>query len=391
MDEDPGQENETGDGESGEDGNQRSDRSTCDQHSSHPVQWPEHDTKGTCDTETPGCPRFCGKVERMLRLGTVLIVASMVVLGAAVTTIDDDELVTPAAPATSTTSIAPAPSSTTTSTTLVDREAVALISETGVIVAVRDQTLSGYVVTTNCGSTTFVTGGTPVTEVQVVLDPGHGGEVDTGAVAPTGLIERDINLDLALATQTLLEQRGIATLLTRSGNYTVPLGVRAHIADNADADVLVSIHHNAPTPGVADIPGTEVFVQTDSTESRRLGGLLYEHAFEAFVGVESVVWHAAPDAGVLMVHNSSGIDTYGMIRLPETPAALIELLYVNSQEEAEFMETARYMTLASTALADAIEAYLKTDAPGSGFIEEPRRFTAQTSVAGSVCEDVPLG
>lgn len=331
----------------------------------------------------------------MLRLGIVLIVASMIVLGAAVATIDDDELVTPSSLGSSTASTTSAPTTTSsagsTTTTAFEGPAVALVSDSGVVVAVRDQTRRGYVVTTTCGSTAFVTGGSPVTEVQVVLDPGHGGEVDTGAVAPTGLVERDVNLDLSLATQAILEQRGIATLLTRTGNYTVPLGVRAHIADNADAEVLVSIHHNAPTPGVSNVPGTEVFVQTESADSQRLGGLLYEHTMAALGQVESVTWHAAPDAGVLKVHNSRGVDTYGMIRLPETPSALIELLYINSREEAEFMATDRYLELASVALADAVEAYLETDDPGSGFVAEPRMFTAQLSVAGSVCEDAPLG
>jgi len=332
----------------------------------------------------------------MLRLGIVLIVTSLIVLGAAVTTIDDDEILSPTSPGSTTTTTGEPPAPTTpapgsTTTTIDDRPALALIADSGVVVAVRDQTRRGYLVTTTCGSTTFVTGGSPVTEVRVVLDPGHGGNVDTGAVAPTGLVERDINLDLAKATQAILEQRGIATLLTRTGNYTVPLGVRAHIADNAGAEALVSIHHNAPTPGVSDIPGTEVFVQTESADSQRLGGLLYEHTVTALDQVENVTWHAAPDAGVLKVHNSSGIDTYGMIRLPETPSALIELLYINSQEEAEFMATDRYMELASVALADAIEAYLETDDRGSGHVEEPRRFTAQASVADSVCEDAPLG
>jgi len=333
----------------------------------------------------------------MLRLGIVLIVTSLIVLGAAVTTIDEDEILSPTSlgsTTTTTTAEQPAPTTSTpdsTTTTIDNRPALALVSESGVVVAVRDQTRRGYLVTTTCGSTTFVTGGSPVTEVRVVLDPGHGGNVDTGAVAPTGLVERDINLDLAKATQAILEQRGIATLLTRTGNYTVPLGVRAHIADNAGAEALVSIHHNAPTPGVSNFPGTEVFVQTESADSQRLGGLLYEHTVAALEQVENVTWHAAPDAGVLKVHNSSGIDTYGMIRLPETPSALIELLYINSQEEAEFIATDRYMDLASVALADAIEAYLETDDPGSGHVEEPRRFTAQASVAESVCEDAPLG
>ncbi len=139
------------------------------------------------------------------------------------------------------------------------------------------------------------------------------------------------------------------------------------------------------------MPGTEVFIQSESEESKRLGGLLYEYVVSSLATVNGVVWHAAPDAGVLRVLNTRGEDTYGMMRLPETPTALIEVAYLNSREEAEFLATQEYLDLASVALADAIEAYLISEEPGSGFVDEPRRFTAQPSIARSVCEGVPLG
>ena len=287
-------------------------------------------------------------------------------------------------PTTTTTSTAP-----TTTTTLPPPPPLALITDTGVTVPVRSATPAGFIVTTPCGNTGYTTGGTPITEVRVVLDPGHGGPIDTGAVGRNGLAEKDLNLQVAAQARDLLEERGIPTMLTRSGDYAVPLPVRPAMADGVDAEVLVSIHHNAPTPQASQVPGTEIFIQTGSEESRRLGGVLYDTVVEALSQFD-IPWHAAPDAGVLIVHNRQGRDTYGMVFLPETVAVLAEFAYLSSPEEAALMATTEYVMTAATALADALETYLTTDEPGSGFVEEPRVFTAQAAVSAALCEEVAL-
>ncbi|MCH8983332.1 MAG: N-acetylmuramoyl-L-alanine amidase [Acidobacteria bacterium] len=230
-----------------------------------------------------------------------------------------------------------------------------------------------------------------MTEVSVVLDPGHGGPIDTGAVGRNGLVEKDVNLRLAEATKVILEKRGIATLLTRTADYAVPLRVRVDLADTVNAGILVSIHHNAPTPQASDGPGTEVFVQSDRPDSRRLGSLIYESTVAALLRVPDVQWHAAPDAGVLMVHSTRGGDGYGMISLPEIVSVLAEFAYISSPPEADLLATDLYLEIVSEALADAIEDYLTTDHTGSGFIEEPRIFNPQPSVGAALCEEVDLG
>ena len=225
----------------------------------------------------------------------------------------------------------------------------------------------------------------------MVLDPGHGGPIDTGAVGRNGLVERDVNLRLAAASHAILEKRGIATLLTRTADYAVPLRIRVDLADAVKADILVSIHHNAPTPQASDTPGTEVFIQSDRPDSRRLGSLIYESTVAALSRVPDIQWHAAPDAGVLMVHTTRGGDGYGMISLPETVSVLAEFAYISSPPEAELLASDLYLDIASEALADAIENYLTTEQTGSGFIEEPRVFNPQPSVGAALCEEVDLG
>lgn len=292
-------------------------------------------------------------------------------------------------PSTTTTTTVPTTTTTQATTTTVPEEARALVTPTGVVVAVLEETTAGYRVTTPCGNEATVSDGTPVGETTVVLDPGHGGEVDTGAVGANGLMEKNLNLDVADALQADLVVRGIPVLLTRTADYATRLGVRADLADRVGAVLLLSIHHNAPTPGPSPTPGTEIFIQSDSEDSRRLGGLIYTRV-KAALSEFDVDWTAAPDAGVLTVLSTRGNDAYGMLRGPNTVSVLAEIAYISNPAEAEFLATFDYLEAVSDALADAIERYLTTEATGAGYIAEPRVFNPQPGIGSSLCVDPRL-
>ena len=306
----------------------------------------------------------------------------------------------PETPTTTSTTLAPTITSTTvpattttsllaTTTTTEPPATLGLITPNGVIVAILNSSDSGHLVMTPCGNEALVAEGTPIYEMDAVIDPGHGGSVDTGAVGPNGLPEKDINLKVAQATVEILTERGFSVVLTRTSDYTSPLSVRAHLADTLQAKLMVSIHHNAPTPGPSVVPGVEIFIQKDSDRSRRLGGVLWDHAMTA-LSTFKIAWSAPGDSGVMTVLNTRGDDAYGIIRHPETPTALIELGYISNRVEAELYETPIYARVAAKGLADAIEAYLTTDAPGSGFVNG-RVFNPRPGVAKSVCVDPDLG
>lgn len=264
-----------------------------------------------------------------------------------------------------------------------------LITPSGVVVALLDDDGGQFLIRTPCGVETTIGEGTPVSGIQVVIDPGHGGAPDPGAIGANGLTEERINLMVSRMVQQLLGERGIKSILTRTADYTTTLGVRAALADNSDADLMVSIHHNAPTANLGSEPGTEVFVQSTSGDSRRLGGLLYESVVDALESFD-IVWSKAPDAGVLEVLNTRGTDAYGMIRNPETVSVLAELAYISNRAEAELFATDGYVSVAAGAVADAVVQYLESDDPGSGFVVEPRVFTPSRGISGSVCEDPSL-
>jgi len=329
---------------------------------------------------------------RPLLLAFVVLSGACTSVDASGTTLGPPEGADVTIPPTSTTLVV---TTTTTTTKSPDESAPslltadALVTATGVVVAVLEQTRAGYLVRTPCGEEAVVGSGTPVGGVSVVIDPGHGGEVDTGAVGPNGLMEKHLNLELSQALQAKLIVRGIPVLLTRTGDYASVLGVRAALADHVGADLILSVHHNSPTPGASSGPGTEIFIQSDSVDSRRLGGLVWSHVVDALSDYD-VAWSAAPDAGVLTVFSTRGNDAYGMIRGPETVSALVEVGYISSRPEAELFATNEYIESAAEALSDAVEAYLGTDDRGAGFISEPRVFNPQPGIGGSVCVDPEL-
>jgi N-acetylmuramoyl-L-alanine amidase len=89
---------------------------------------------------------------------------------------------------------------------------------------------------------------------RVVLDPGHGGH-DDGTSGPTGLLEKDLVLDVALRLGKLIESRmGSEVIYTRSDDTFVPLEGRTALANDKKADLFLSIHANSsPYPRIGGV------------------------------------------------------------------------------------------------------------------------------------------
>lgn len=78
----------------------------------------------------------------------------------------------------------------------------------------------------------------------VVLDAGHGGH-DDGARGPSGLREKDLVLDVTQRLAKRLERKGVTVILTRTEDRFLSLEERTAVANDARADLFVSIHANA--------------------------------------------------------------------------------------------------------------------------------------------------
>jgi len=89
----------------------------------------------------------------------------------------------------------------------------------------------------------------------ICLNPGHGGS-DPGAVG--NIKESDANLKVVLILGKLLTDRGARVVYTRTSDTWMALSTRAAIANNANADLFISVHHNGASSPTAH--GTETFV-----------------------------------------------------------------------------------------------------------------------------------
>jgi N-acetylmuramoyl-L-alanine amidase len=93
---------------------------------------------------------------------------------------------------------------------------------------------------------------------RIVIDPGHGGH-DTGTIGAQGLMEKDLALDVSLRLGKLIKERLPATevVFTRGNDGFVPLEKRTQLANQAQADLFLSIHANSSGDGKA--VGTETY------------------------------------------------------------------------------------------------------------------------------------
>ena len=119
----------------------------------------------------------------------------------------------------------------------------------------------------------------------VVLDPGHGGH-DKGQMSRYGA-EKDFALDVARKLRPILQAKGLRVIMTREGDYFVPLEVRAKIANAARNSIFVSIHFNA-TNDDPNATGFEIFSFTPrgapSTSDGNVAASSVQHAARQFGG-----------------------------------------------------------------------------------------------------------
>ncbi|MEE8185262.1 MAG: N-acetylmuramoyl-L-alanine amidase [Thermodesulfobacteriota bacterium] len=105
----------------------------------------------------------------------------------------------------------------------------------------------------------------------VVIDPGHGG-LDSGAIGPNGIMEKDINLAIAKRLSEFLSGKpGLNVILTRTEDIFIPLRERTAIANGNAADLFVSIHANAAfRKGASGVETYFLSFEASDDEARRV-------------------------------------------------------------------------------------------------------------------------
>lgn len=272
--------------------------------------------------------------------------------------------------------------------------AKAVLTPAGITAPVVGPHSEGLVVGTPCGRNAVVRQGVVLQGATVVLDPGHGG-TEPGAVGQNGLTEKELNLAVTGFARTALKELGANVVLTRTADYRITLQARAAIVKSLRPRAFVSIHHNGGADGPRDGPGTETFYQTSgasAAESKRLAGLVYEEVVGALSQFQGIAWVADRDAGAKYRKSESGNDYYGILRHTQgTPAVLSEAAFLSNPPEADLMTREDVRRSEGQAIARALNRFLNTKDPGSGFVEPYARTEPAGSGGGTAnCIDPPL-
>jgi N-acetylmuramoyl-L-alanine amidase len=213
---------------------------------------------------------------------------------------------------------------------------------------------------------------TPLQGMRIVIDPGHGGRFD-GAVGPTGLREADVNLGVALSLWGLLRDAGADVTLTRSSDRTVAEGrevtlrddleARAAIANEAAAQIFVSIHHNSDVGGEPTVNRIETYYKaSDQGPSYDAARALHDH----------LSFNIDEMQGGVIAGN------YLVLRECEAPALLGEPSFISNpyvearlkEADVQKMEAEAYFLGLLDYFSRGVPA-LRRVAPAEGVVEEP--------------------
>lgn len=185
----------------------------------------------------------------------------------------------------------------------------------------------------------------------IVVDAGHGG-IDPGANRP-GVLEKDINLAVALQLKEILNGAGAKVVLSRQtdvelsrecdnekvqGRYHRDLMARVEMVEESDADLFISIHANAVAN--AKRHGAEVFYFAKSEASKTLANSIQGELCK-----------------ITQANRTAQTADYFVLRRNKIPAALIEVGYITNKEERLSLQNAEYQRSLAEAIAAGIHNY----------------------------------
>jgi N-acetylmuramoyl-L-alanine amidase len=226
--------------------------------------------------------------------------------------------------------------------------------------------------------------------IIVAIDPGHGGE-DPGAVGPAGTYEKDVVLSIAKKLAERIDATpNMRAVLTREGDYFVPLRERVRKARAVNADLFVSVHADAfMRPEAA---GSSVFVLSErgaTSEAARwiakkendadlVGGInvtardrdvartLLDMSTAAQIN-DSLKLGAAvlSNIGELNKLHKPRVEQAGfaVLKAPDIPSILIETAFISNPDEEARLRTARFQNKMADQIHSGIRKYFARNPP----------------------------
>lgn len=191
-------------------------------------------------------------------------------------------------------------------------------------------------------------------ELIVVIDAGHGGE-DSGAVA-NSVLEKDINLEIALKLRDMLKASGIEVKMIRESDVSIydtasgtirerkvsDLKNRVKIVNNNKKNILVSIHQNKFEQ--SKYSGAQMFYSTNNDKSQ----ILAENIRKSITGL------IQPENKREL--KKGGSDIY-LLNKVTVPAVIVECGFISNEEEAKNLSNEEYQSKMAFAIYCGILEY----------------------------------
>jgi len=226
--------------------------------------------------------------------------------------------------------------------------------------------------------------------VTIVLDPGHGGE-DPGAIGRGGSHEKNVTLSVARRLKAKIDATpNMRSVLTRDGDYFIPLNQRVQKARRVQADLFVSVHADAFIKATAR--GSSVFVLSENGASSSAARWLAnkENSADLVGGVNLGVKdpylartlldlsqtatindslklgkHVLGELGRINTLHKGQVEQAGfaVLKAPDIPSILIETAFISNPEEEVRLNDEAYQDRMAEAILKGIRGYFARNPP----------------------------
>jgi N-acetylmuramoyl-L-alanine amidase len=226
--------------------------------------------------------------------------------------------------------------------------------------------------------------------LTIALDPGHGGE-DPGAIGANGSREKDIVLAVAKRLKGKLEQLpNTRVMLTRDGDYFVPLGQRVQKARKVQADLFVSIHADAWISPTAR--GSSVFVLSEkgasssaarwlandqnkadligganfAVQDKQIASVLFDLSTTAQINDSLKLGKAVLTeiGGINRLHKAAVEQAgFAVLKAPDIPSILVETAFISNPDEEARLRDDGYQNQLADAITKGIKRYFADNPP----------------------------
>jgi N-acetylmuramoyl-L-alanine amidase len=245
-------------------------------------------------------------------------------------------------------------------------------------------------------------------DLIIAIDAGHGGE-DPGAIGKYGTREKDVVLAIARAlAQRVDGEPGMRALLTRDGDYFVPLRDRMRRARAQQADLFVSIHADSIRDRSVD--GSSVYILSQhgaTTEAARwlaerenasdlIGGVSLENKGDVLASVlldlsQTASLTASHTAAEHVLHQLNLVGEvrkplvqqagFMVLKSPDIPSMLIETAYISNPVEEQRLRGLAHQAKLAAAIHQGLRQYFYSDPPAGTRIAQLAAGTSQPELA----------